>query len=140
MGNFRQITPFIHVPDIEAAITFFEEVLGFRTYVRIGDYAYLHRETVGLRVMVNRGSDGAPPGNRRFAYYVDVEDVDALHAELEPKLERLPKDQVHGPADKPYGQRELALVAPDGNLIVFGHDIAERAAAHERGAPGGQSG
>jgi len=140
MGNLRQITPFIHVPDIEAAIRFFEEVLGFRTYVRIDDYAYLHRESVGLRVMANRGGDGAPPGNRRFAYYVDVEDVDALHAELKPKLERLPKDQVHGPADKPYGQRELALVAPDGNLIVFGHAIFEVAPPHNSGASDGGSG
>lgn len=126
MGNFRQITPFIHVPDIAAAIAFFEDVLGFVTLFRMEDYAYLHRETVGLRLMQNHGTDGAPPGNRRFAYYVDVEDVDALHAELKPKLEQLPKGDVHGPADKEYGQRELALVAPDGNLIVFGQAIAGR--------------
>ena len=69
------------------------------------------------------GEDGAPPGNRRFCYYVDVRDVDALHAELKPKLEALPPGDVHGPADKPYNQRELAIVAPDGNLIVFGHAI-----------------
>lgn len=125
MGNFRQVTPFMHVPDIGAAIAFFEEVLGFRTHVRMSDYAYLHRETVGMRILQNRGSDGAPPGNRRFAYYVDVEDVDALHAELKAKLERLPAGNVHGPADKPYGQRELAILAPDGNLIVFGHAIGD---------------
>jgi hypothetical protein len=27
---------------------------------------------------------------------------------------------VHGPADKPYRQRELLVLAPDGNLIAFG--------------------
>ena len=123
MGNFRQITPFMHVPDIERAIAFFRDVLGFEPVVRMGDYAYLHRETAGIRILENRGSDGAPPGNRRFAYYVDVDDVDALYEELRPRLERLPAGDVHGPADKPYGQRELALVAPDGNLIVFGHEI-----------------
>jgi catechol 2,3-dioxygenase-like lactoylglutathione lyase family enzyme len=125
MGNFRQITPFIHVPDLGSAVAFFEELLGFRTYVRLKDYAYLHRETVGIRILESHGPDGAPPGNRRFAYYVDVEDVDALHAELKPKLDALPAGDVHGPADKPYGQRELAIVAPDGNLIVFGHAIGE---------------
>jgi catechol 2,3-dioxygenase-like lactoylglutathione lyase family enzyme len=123
MGNFRQITPFMHVPDIEAAIAFFEEVLGFTLYVRMDGYAYLHRESVGMRLMQNRGEDGAPPGNRRFAYYVDVEDVDALHAELKPKLDLLPAGDVHGPADKGYGQRELVLLAPDGNLIAFGSEI-----------------
>jgi catechol 2,3-dioxygenase-like lactoylglutathione lyase family enzyme len=125
MGNFRQITPFIHVPDIELAIAFFRDLLGFETHVRMDDYAYLHRETVGIRILKNHGSDGAPRGNRRFAYYVDVEDVDSLYSELKARLDALPAGEVHGPADKPYGQRELAIVAPDGNLIVFGHSIAE---------------
>ena len=30
---------------------------------------------------------------------------------------------VHGPADKPYWQRELLVLAPDGNLIAFGQSI-----------------
>jgi catechol 2,3-dioxygenase-like lactoylglutathione lyase family enzyme len=123
MGNFIQITPFMHVPDLAAAVAFFEDVLGFRTIVRMRDYAYLHRETAGIRIMQNRGEDGAPPGNRRFAYYVDVKDVDALYAELKPKLDLLPDGDVHGPADKPYGQRELLVLAPDGNVIAFGSEI-----------------
>jgi catechol 2,3-dioxygenase-like lactoylglutathione lyase family enzyme len=123
MGNFLQITPFIHVPDIEAARAFFEDLLGFATLYRHGDYAYVEREGVGIRLLQNHGDDGAPPGNRRFAYYVDVRDVDALYAELKPKLDRLPPGDVHGPADKPYGQRELLILAPDGNLIAFGHAI-----------------
>ena len=121
--NFVQITPFMHVPDLEEALAFFNDLLGFATYYRQSDYAYVEREGAGLRILVNRGEDGAPPGNRRFAYYVDVRDVDALHAELKPKLDALPSGDVHGPADKPYRQRELAIVAPDGNLIVFGQPI-----------------
>ena len=123
MGNFIQITPFMHVPNIGEAIAFFEDVLGFETLVRMDDYAYLKRDGVGMRILQNHGDDGAPPGNRRFAYYVDVRDVDALHAELKPKLDALPPGDVHGPADKPYGQRELVVVAPDGNLIAFGQAI-----------------
>src|SRR2546430_12234016 len=51
------------------------------------------------------GSDGAPPGNRRFAYYIDVRDVDGLYTELKPKLDTLPKGDVYGPVNQPYGQR-----------------------------------
>ena len=65
-----------------------------------------------------------PNGDSRFAYYVDVRDVDALYAELKPKLDTLPNGDVHGPADKAYGQRELLVLAPDGNLIAFGQAIA----------------
>jgi hypothetical protein len=32
---------------------------------------------------------------------------------------------VHGPADKEYGQRELLVRAPDGQLFVFGQAIGE---------------
>lgn len=122
-SNFIRITPFIYVPDIEAALVFFNEVLGFTTYFRMGTYAYIQREMAGVRLLQNSGDGGAPPGNRRFAYYVDVEDVDRLYAELKPKLDALAPGDVHGPADKAYHQRELCILAPDGNLIVFGQPI-----------------
>jgi enamine deaminase RidA (YjgF/YER057c/UK114 family)/catechol 2,3-dioxygenase-like lactoylglutathione lyase family enzyme len=125
-GNFIQITPFMHVGNIERAIDFFTKTLGFEVLLRVADYAYLHRETVGFRLLEQTGVDEAPPGNRRFAYYIDVRDVDRLHAELRPKLDGLPKGDVHGPVDQGYGQRELMVLAPDGNLIVFGQAIKKK--------------
>jgi len=125
MSNFIQITPFMHVADLERALSFFTETLGFKVLFRMDNYAYLHRETVGFRLLEEETPDGAPPGNRRFAYYIDVHDVDRLYAELKPKLDALPKGDVHGPADKHYGQRELLVLAPDGNLIAFGHAISK---------------
>jgi hypothetical protein len=121
--NFIQITPFMHVGDLESALAFFNDIVGFKALIHTEDYAYIEREGVGIRILKNHGSDGAPPGNRRFAYYVDVRDVDALYAELKPKLDTLPKGDVHGPADKLYGQRELLVLAPDGNLLAFGQAI-----------------
>ena len=120
--NFIRITPFIHVPDIDKAVAFFE-MLGFKTYLQMGTYAYVQRESAGVRLLQNSGDDGAPPGNRRFAYYIDVEDIEALCRELKPKLDMLPQGDVHGPEDKVYGQRELCILAPDGNLLVFGQSI-----------------
>ena len=120
--NFIRITPFIHVPDIDLAVKFFSD-LGFVTYIKMGTYAYVQRECAGVRLLQNEGDEGAPPGNRRFAYYVDVEDIEALYRELKPKLDAMPPGDVHGPADKPYGQRELCILAPDGNLLVFGQSI-----------------
>lgn len=123
MSNFIQITPFMHVTDLERAITFFTETLGFKVLLRMPNYAYLHRETVGFRLLEQTGPDGAPPGNRRFAYYIDVHDVDGLYTELKEKLGALPQGDVYGPINQPYGQRELLVLAPDGNLIAFGQAI-----------------
>ncbi len=123
MSNFIQITPFMHVQDLESATRFFTQILGFEVKLRMANYAYIYRETVGFRLLEENGPDGAPPGNRRFAYYIDVRDVDKLFAELKPRLDTLPPREVHGPADKPYWQRKLLVSAPDGNLIAFGHPI-----------------
>ena len=123
MSRFIQITPFMHVEDLDRAVRFFTDILGFEARYRSADYAYLHRETVGFRLMEQKGPDGAPPGNRRFAYYIDVRDVDLLYAELKPRLDRLPRGDVYGPVDQSYGQRELLVLAPDGNLIAFGQAI-----------------
>jgi len=123
MSNFIQVTPFLHVDDIDRALTFFTEILDFKTLHRHSNYAYIHRETVGFRILENRGNDGAPLGNRRFAYYIDVRDVDELYTELKTKLDTLPKADVYGPVNQEYGQRELLVLAPDGNLIAFGQAI-----------------
>lgn len=123
MSNFIQVTPFMHVVHLERALTFFTSILGFEVRFRAHDYAYVHRETAGFRIWEQKGADGAPPGNRRFAYYIDVHDVDKLYAELKPKLDTLPKGDVYGPVDQSYGQRESLVLAPDGNLLAFGQAI-----------------
>jgi hypothetical protein len=95
MSNFIQITPFMHVEDLEKVLIFLNDVLGFETQFRAHDYAYIHRETAGMRILQQKGADAAPPGTRRFAYY--VRDVDQLYAELKPKLDTLPTRDVYGP-------------------------------------------
>jgi len=124
--NFIQVTPFMIVDNLERALAFFVDLLDFEVQFRARDYAYVQRETAGFRIWEQTGKDAAPPGTRRFAYYIDVHDVDRLYAELKPKFDQLPAGDVHGPADKPYGQRELLLLAPDGNLLAFGHAIDKR--------------
>ena len=123
MANFIQVTPFMHVLELDKALRFFVEILGFEVPFRMENYAYLQREGVAFRILEQRGPGGAPPGNRRFAYYIDVRDVDELYSELKPKLDTLPKEDVYGPVNQEYGQRELLVLAPDGNLIAFGKAI-----------------
>jgi catechol 2,3-dioxygenase-like lactoylglutathione lyase family enzyme len=119
MSKFIHVTPFMHVDNLDRALAFFTDILGFETPLRVADYAYVQREAVGFRILQQTGNEGAPPGNRRFAYYIDVRDVDQLYRELKPKLDMLPKGDVYGPVDPSYGQRELLVLAPDGNLLAF---------------------
>jgi catechol 2,3-dioxygenase-like lactoylglutathione lyase family enzyme len=125
MSNVIQVTPFMHVDDLERALAFFTNILGFETTVRMPGYAYVKLGTAGIRILEHSGEDRPPPGDRRLAYYIDVRDVDALYAELKPKLDTLPNGDVYGPVDQSYGQRELVVLVPDGNLLAFGQMISK---------------
>lgn len=128
--NFIQITPFLHVGDVNRAVAFFTDILGFTVPFRVEGYAYVHRETVGVRIL--EAETEPAPLERRFTHYVDVADVDALFAELRPKLDTLPAGDVRGPVNQSYGQREFMVVGPDGGLIVFGQSIPRQDSAPEK--------
>lgn len=123
MPNFVQITPFMHVPDLNKALDFFRDLLGFAVLFRQPGYAYVEREGCGMRLLQRGENDVSSSGSRRFAYYIDVRDVDALYQDLKPKLDTLPPGDVFGPIDQPYGQRELLILAPDGDLLAFGQPV-----------------
>jgi hypothetical protein len=124
VSNVIQITPFMHVRALEEALEFVGR-LGFRIVLRMRDYAYVDREGAGLRILAYPGAHVFEGGRDRFAYYLDVRDLGAIHSELKDWLDTLPRGDVHGPADKEYGQRELLIRGPDGQLFVFGQAIGE---------------
>jgi catechol 2,3-dioxygenase-like lactoylglutathione lyase family enzyme len=124
--NLFQITPFLRVPDIESALAFFIGTLGFKLGFRGGSYAYVWRDKVAFRMIEDQALP--PRGGGRYTTYIDVEDVDGLWAELKPKLDLLPPGHVVPPCDQEYGQRDFAVIGPDGDLIAFGQSIETEAA------------
>ena len=67
MANLVQVTPFMHVENLDKAVAFFTGILGFELGFCAGNYAYLRREAVAFRLLEACGSEAAPPGNRRYA-------------------------------------------------------------------------
>lgn len=123
MKAIHQITPFLHVPDLPEALVFFCDVLGFEATYRRPDYAYVTLEGCGLRLLEEPTRRLTPDGKARVAVYVDVADIDALHAHLAPALAALPPDRVEPLMDKPYRQREFQVRMPDGDWLTFGAAI-----------------
>lgn len=119
MGKVFQITPFLHVPDIEDALAFFG-ALGFECLFRQSNYAYVELAGCGLRLLEEPERRLNPDGIARVAAYVDVEDIDGLHAGLAPALARLSADRVEPLMDKPWRQREFQVRMPDGDWLTFG--------------------
>lgn len=123
-GNTYQITPFMHVADLDATVRFLEDILGFVTEFREGNYAYVVREGAAIRILSHGEPEELGVAHHGFAYYIDVRDLDQVLAEIGDKIATLPKGDVHGPVDQPYRQRELMIRVPDGNLLVFGQAIS----------------
>ncbi len=124
MPAIRQITPMLHVPDLAAALARLTGILRFEVRYREPGYAYLEWGRAGLRILEEPGRRIQPDGKARMTVYLDVDDVDALFAELRPDLERLPPEDVDGPRDKPWRQRELMVRLPDGDWLAFGQAVA----------------
>lgn len=124
MSKIHQITPFLHVRDLQAAIAFFRDTLGFELKYQEADYAYLELEGCGLRMLEEPARELAIDGKARVTVYVDVSDIDGLHARLAPALSALPQDHVEALANKPWQQREFQVRMPDGGWLTFGSAMA----------------
>ena len=108
-------TPELQVPDVKAAMDFFETTLGFRTAwynpdwglgaVARDDCQFFLRES-------DRPTTGA-------IFWVFAEDIDATFADLTQRG----ADITDPLTTKPWGLRQFTVADPMGNLIHFHHDV-----------------
>jgi uncharacterized glyoxalase superfamily protein PhnB len=120
---FKLAIPVLHVRSSVVAEEFYCKRLGFRLEFayRVDEskadpcYMGLVRDDAWLHVSSFSG-DGVCGGVARF----EVEDVDALHAELLEKGVRIDTGPVH----QTWGTREMYVKDADGNSIRFIEDRA----------------
>jgi uncharacterized glyoxalase superfamily protein PhnB len=117
-GVFKTAIPVLHVRSSKAAEEFYCKKLGFRRQFayRVDEkeadpcYMALVRDSAWLHISSFLG-DGVSGGVVRF----EVEDVDAIHAELAEKGVGIDT----GPVDQTWGTREMYVRDADGNSIRF---------------------
>jgi hypothetical protein len=125
MTTIRQITPFLHVPNMKVALSFFCETLPFVLRFQDSNYAYIELGSAGLRLLEEPARKLLPDGKARVSVYVDVEEgVDELYAELRQRLEKLPPGQVEPVVIQAWGQKEFQVRLPDGDWLTFGESAA----------------
>lgn len=123
MTRLKQITPFVPVNNLEKSVAFFEEMLGFKCTFKADNYAFIRRDDAALRIIEVDPHVDMHDEKREQSCYIDVENIDALYAELKPKLDTLPKGRVRAPFNQEYGQREFHVKDEDALLIFFGEGI-----------------
>lgn len=118
--TMKRLTPFLPVRDVSTSVQFYEDVLGFHCAASHDGYAYLKRDDIALRVVRASADKNMGSSDSQVHCYIDVNDADALFAELEGQLSELPEGRVRPPFDTSYGQREFHVIDADVTLISFG--------------------
>lgn len=112
----------IAVPDLERSARFYRDVLGFEVR-EVGDPGWRFFIRDACFIMAGECSDAIPPrdlGDHSYFAYLEVEDIDRLHAEVTAKGAPLTKPL----RDEPWGMREFGIRTADGHRIMFGRPVA----------------
>lgn len=110
--TFGRTTPILRVADQERALAYYIDVLGFSREWGDEYSASVRRGEAVL--MLATGDQGLGRG----WLYVGVDDVDALQSEIVPKGAIVRT----GPANYPWGAREMHIEDTEGNVLRFGSD------------------
>ena len=109
-------TAVLTVKDIKASLAYYRDKLGFEIAFEYGNptfYAGLCSGKVTLH-LISASQTPRQPGHG--AVTIDVDDVDAVHADLVRSGAKVLKE----PKDYDYGMRDFDVADLDGNMIFFG--------------------
>lgn len=126
LGKLDVITLFVE--DVPACKKFYTEIFGLEVVwedessavVRLANLLVNLLE-VSEAPMLIEPVQVAPPGGARALLTIDVEDADAVVAELRAHGVRL----FNGPIDRPWGRRTAAFADPAGNVWEIAQEIGD---------------
>lgn len=113
--------PSFLVSDLGASVAYFRDKLGFEVSYQIDDPPFATLSRDNLVVLLRRTEQPvAGLANQRVEpseadVYIQVSDVDQLHAELRERG----ADVLSEPTTRPYEHRDFAVRLPDGYLLLF---------------------
>jgi len=115
--SFREAFPIFHTTDLERAVGFFVERLGFEERYRLeGQFVAVGLGPFEIGFAASKAID--PPG--RVALWLYCDDVDAEVAALREAGTKVSRE----PEDMEWGERMAMVVDPDGNEICLGQRLS----------------
>jgi len=117
MVKLSRIAPELPVADLDDAIKYYEQRLGFQVLSQMpaGDYAIVGRDDVAIHLFKENGRSSSPVGIHIF-----TEGLDELHAELQKRGASVSQGIVR----KPWGNRDFRVHDDSGNEIKFTESLA----------------
>lgn len=97
---------------------FYLTQLNFKELSDYGNYLIVRRDNIEIHFFEFKELE---PKENYGQVYIRTDDIDALYKSfLDDKVSIHPNG---GLEDKPWGQREFALLDPDNNLLTFGQSL-----------------
>jgi catechol 2,3-dioxygenase-like lactoylglutathione lyase family enzyme len=128
MATFGRVAPSIPVADIQRAIQFYRDVLGFKV-------SFTNGEPVSFAVMSQGGAElhlGVQPGKAGSSHaHILVDDLDAVYQ----RLVRTGATVRQAPQVQEWGLRDIVIADPDGNTFEIAEPVGESPDADVRSAP-----
>ncbi|MEO0360410.1 MAG: VOC family protein [Pseudomonadota bacterium] len=118
------LSPIVMVQDIGRTKAFYADVLGFELLIdnKTASYAMMRRGPAMLAFIQNTSEEARKATSEQTAAQLWVTGIDALWAELAPRLAGRTDCSAKPPHDRDYGVREIHLKDPDGFLIFITQD------------------
>lgn len=119
-----RLTPILYVDEIEAAVPFWTERLGFEITGQVQDgerLGFLMLAKDGIEIMYQTRSSGEAENpdvvrtipTRGSILFIETDDLAGVERALEGLELAFPRTK------KPYGAEELGIREPAGNLVIF---------------------
>lgn len=109
------IIPKLPMRDKNATRNYYINQLGFKAIGDYEDYLMLQKDAIEIHFFEFIALD---PKENYGQVYIRTNDIDGLYQSL---LDNKTKIHPNGPLqNKPWGQREFALLDPDNNLLTIG--------------------
>ena len=124
VAKFKDAIPILDVHDVNAALRFYVERLGFEVEFRYAEnpdnYAGVRRDDVHLHMQWQHEEHFKNGTARRLRVRLIVNDPDALFEEFRGK--GLLDEETHV-RDTRWGTREFGFRDPDGSALIFYRDL-----------------
>lgn len=109
-------TPVFQVSNLDAALKYYTEVLGFTEDFRFGDYAGVQLGEACIHLSGHSIHDRPVGGGTA---YIFCDEVDGFWGTIKSHGAQVKTE----PQDYPYGMRDFMVVDLDGNHLSFGCEV-----------------
>jgi len=110
MENLKSVTPHIPSKNMKESIHFMVDVFGFESLNHSDRYSELRSGNQILGIVQALGEPN------QQSIYLRVKDIDDLYSNVKSKLEKL---KHKAPFNQQYGMREIHIVIPGTNTLLF---------------------